>query len=295
MKWSFATVGVILIGIFGVSIILLFQNVTTTNENDYYLLKEVTEAAMIDAIDISYYRETGDLKIVKEKFVENFTRRYAESTLLVSGGYDIYFYDIMETPPKVSIFIDTNVGRFSVVGNVNDYNVQNKLDAILEYTGVNTYATSGSTYYNNPYTSKTYVHEYYAMPGCNDSSCSFNHSLKLPYELVAPNIKNVKIASVSYVGGVTSQGELGEALLNRELSFNVNTSTDYTQYINDFDTNVIVNDKSFYNCGTSTSDYVCDDINKYWISFNVNASDAGKSKAIFKYRVTWSYDEYEFS
>ena len=34
--------------------ILLFQQLTTNNENDYYLLKEVTEAAMIDAIDIPY-------------------------------------------------------------------------------------------------------------------------------------------------------------------------------------------------------------------------------------------------
>ena len=35
---------------------------------DYYLLKEVTEAAMIDAIDLVYYRQTGDLKIIKEKY-----------------------------------------------------------------------------------------------------------------------------------------------------------------------------------------------------------------------------------
>ena len=73
MKWSTVTVGVMILGIIGVSIILLFQQLTTTNENDYYLLKEITEAAMVDSIDISYYRETGELKIVREKFVENFT------------------------------------------------------------------------------------------------------------------------------------------------------------------------------------------------------------------------------
>ena len=40
MKWSTVTVGVMILGIIGVSIILLFQQLTTTNENDYYLLKE---------------------------------------------------------------------------------------------------------------------------------------------------------------------------------------------------------------------------------------------------------------
>src|SRR5699024_8809486 len=102
MKWSFLTLGIIILGITGVGIILLFQQITTSNERDYYLLKEITEASMIDAIDISYYRQTGDLKIITEKFVENFTRRFAESTILVGSGYTINFYDIIETPPKVS-------------------------------------------------------------------------------------------------------------------------------------------------------------------------------------------------
>ena len=109
MKWSTVTVGVMILGIIGVSIILLFQQLTTTNENDYYLLKEITEAAMVDSIDISYYRETGNLKIVREKFVENFTRRFAESTLIIGTKYTIKFFDVMEEPPKVSVRIDTGI------------------------------------------------------------------------------------------------------------------------------------------------------------------------------------------
>ena len=293
MKWSFATIGVILIGIFGVSIIMLFQTVTTTNENDYYLLKEVTEAAMIDAIDIPYYRETGDLKIVREKFVENFTRRYAESTLLVAGDYEIYFYDIMETPPKVSILIDTYVGKFEVAGNADDYNIQNKLDAILEYTGKNTFASSSSIYYDNPYTAKTYSHEYYAMPSRNGSSFNVQYSVKVPLELVAPNIENVKIESVEYVGNVTNQGVLGMALLNNKLSYN-GVTTNYNQFISNFATNVSNVNTSYYNCKESgNADYVCDDTNKYYVNISCNG-DTSKSNAIFKYKITWSYDEYEF-
>ena len=66
MKWSFASVGMIVLGITGIAIILLFQQITTSNENDYYLLKEITEASMIESIDLKYYRETGDLKIIKD-------------------------------------------------------------------------------------------------------------------------------------------------------------------------------------------------------------------------------------
>ena len=74
MKWSFASVGLVAAGLVGVVIILLFQNLTVNNEEDYYLLKEILEASMIDSVDLAYYRDTGKLKIVQEKLVENFTR-----------------------------------------------------------------------------------------------------------------------------------------------------------------------------------------------------------------------------
>ena len=133
MKWSFAGVGVIVFGLIGLTLIILFENVTTTSERDYYLLKEITEAAMFDSIDIAYYRDSGEVKIVKEKFVENFARRYAEDTNFSLGDYTIYMYDVMEYPPKVSVIIDTGVGTYNIAGNINDYDVANRLDAILEY------------------------------------------------------------------------------------------------------------------------------------------------------------------
>ena len=135
MKWSTVTVGVMILGIIGVSIILLFQQLTTTNENDYYLLKEITEAAMVDSIDISYYRETGELKIVREKFVENFTRRFAESTLIIGTKYTIKFFDIMEEPPKVSVRIDTGIENYKIYNTSGNYEVLNQLTGIFEYVG----------------------------------------------------------------------------------------------------------------------------------------------------------------
>ena len=97
MKWSFASIGVILIGLFGIIIILMFNEITVSNEQDYYTLKEATEAAMLESVDVAYYRLTGQIKISKEKFVENFTRRFTETSTFGQGNYDIEFYQISET------------------------------------------------------------------------------------------------------------------------------------------------------------------------------------------------------
>jgi len=132
MKWSFAGVGVIIAGLIGFSILLLFQNLTTKNEEEYYNLKEVCEASMIDAIDIAYYRDTGELKMIEQKFVENFIRRFANVTSFNSSGYKIEFYDIKEIPPKVSIIIKTGTGQINIGGSAEEFEIANKLDAILE-------------------------------------------------------------------------------------------------------------------------------------------------------------------
>ena len=68
MKWSFASVGLIIIGIFGIIIILMFNEITVSNEQDYYTLKDATEAALIESVDVAYYRLTGEIKISQEKF-----------------------------------------------------------------------------------------------------------------------------------------------------------------------------------------------------------------------------------
>lgn len=288
MKWSFATVGIFLLGIIGVSIILLFQEVTTNNENDYYLLKEVTEASMLDAVDVAYYRKTGNLKIVKEKFVENFTRRFAESTIFVTNDYNIEFYDIMEVPPKVSIIIHTEIGEYTVAGNADDYNIANKLDAILEYTGKNTDVSPGTMYYNNPYVKKTMeIDNYYAII---DNSKDNIFSLKVPDVLNAPNIKNITVDSVKNIGVGKSQGDLNQVLMRNELLYNNVSSSSYLLSINSYNGEIENVSFDVYNCSDGYNNYKCDDINKYYIKINGKI----KGKLILKYKVIWSYDEYEF-
>lgn len=133
MKWSFYSVGMIVFGIIGVAIIVLFIQLTVNSDEEYYLLKEVTEASMVDSIDFAYYRDTGNLKIVKEKFAESFFRRFAESTNINAQTYDIKISNIVESPPKVSVEITSNLGEKTIYESTDDYSVYSDLDAILEF------------------------------------------------------------------------------------------------------------------------------------------------------------------
>jgi len=121
----------IVLGIFVIVVMMLIQSVTTTNTQDYYLAKEVTEAAMMDAIDYGYWRRHGELKINAEKFVENWLRRFSEA-VNINTTYDIDFFEIYEAPPKVSVEVRTKSGSFNIGGDATTFDVINRLDAILE-------------------------------------------------------------------------------------------------------------------------------------------------------------------
>lgn len=155
----------LVLGLLGIVLINLFGNITVSNEDMYYILKEVTEASMIDAVDYKAYRigvgydgvtDTdpedqdsmhcisgipGTVRIVKEKFVESFVRRFAESAT-GNRSYKISFDDIDECPPKVTITITARekYNWLSKVLNKNETinyetdsaEIVNTLSAILE-------------------------------------------------------------------------------------------------------------------------------------------------------------------
>ncbi len=129
MKESMWGYFLIVLGVVGLSLVLLFQDVTNTDDQNYYLVKEITESSMMDAIDIGYYKISGKVTINKEKFVENFIRRYAESAGL-NKSYNIKFYDIIEEPPKVSLSVGSKSNVFSFTGE--QFNIYNRIDAIIE-------------------------------------------------------------------------------------------------------------------------------------------------------------------
>ena len=56
MKEAFWGTLIIILGLFGIVVINVFQNVTVDNDRVYYLIKESTQAAALDALDLTYYR-----------------------------------------------------------------------------------------------------------------------------------------------------------------------------------------------------------------------------------------------
>lgn len=129
MSRAMVLVGIIVLSVFTLAIVNMVENYQTGNELDYYLLEETTEAAMIDAVDIGYYKTSGGiLRMDREKFLESFVRRFAES-VNSERNYKIRVLDLNETPPKVSV----QVGSSTVATFVGeDFDIVNKVDAILE-------------------------------------------------------------------------------------------------------------------------------------------------------------------
>lgn len=146
MSQSYWGYWLILLGIFVIVIMLLISNVTTTNTQDYYLVKEVTEASLVDAVDLGYYRQSNELRINKEVFVEHFLRRFAENVAL--SDYQVDFYGLYEAPPKVSVRVTTKSATYNIAASDTSFDISNKIDAILDLDG--TVLSSGKQDNNLP-------------------------------------------------------------------------------------------------------------------------------------------------
>lgn len=145
----------LLLGLMAVGLLLLFSSINTKNEQNYYLLKEVTQNAMMDSLDRDTqknglssdkevensscpYGKPGTLRIVTEAFLESFTRRWAEAAS-TSKKYKIEIFDIQECPPKVSLRVTSTedsswvrrLFRGTNTGN-DEVEIVNELSAILE-------------------------------------------------------------------------------------------------------------------------------------------------------------------
>ena len=98
MKYGFWGIALVSAGLIGIVFIAMFQSITINDQTEYYVLKEAMEAAMLESVDMACYSlgdEDGDVyvfgdntkkacgsndvKIIEQKFVENFTRRFAAS------------------------------------------------------------------------------------------------------------------------------------------------------------------------------------------------------------------------
>lgn len=131
MKETYWGYWIVILGVFVVVILLLIQNVTSNSTEDYYNVKQISEAAMIDAIDYNYYNQFGELKINKEKFIESFLRRFADVASLTTS-YEVMFTEIYEAPPKVSVEITSETDTYVVGTDAESLEMSNRIDAILE-------------------------------------------------------------------------------------------------------------------------------------------------------------------
>lgn len=122
-------VGVLMLAVMALAVINIINNYSASNELTESLLKDTVEAAMLDAVDLSYYRVSGGVvRMDKEKFVENFTRRFAES-VSSDKDYQVKVYDIYEIPPKVTIQVGSSTtSTFEGEG----LDIVNKISGILE-------------------------------------------------------------------------------------------------------------------------------------------------------------------
>jgi len=130
MRESFWGTMILSFGVIAIIFIYFFQNITNTDQQNYNLLKETTEAAMFDSIDQTEYQKNGNIKINAEKFIENFVRRYAENASL-SNTYVIEIYHISEYPPKVSLLVKSTEST-NATGEILNFDITNRIDAILE-------------------------------------------------------------------------------------------------------------------------------------------------------------------
>lgn len=148
MKESIWGYWIVVLGISIISVMILLQSYSTTNEQDYFLIKSVLQSSMLEAVDYGYFSDTGKMKMNKEKFVENFVRRFSE-TVNIQKEYDINFYNIYEMPPAASVSVksntnQTNLGSSNGLGSSQSVESTNRLTGIL-YTTTDFVETAGKT------------------------------------------------------------------------------------------------------------------------------------------------------
>lgn len=125
-------VGIIVLGLAALLLVNIVSNYSSGGELDYYLLKETTEASIIDAMDDTFETKFGIQRMDKERFVESFLRRFADN-VDETRTYTIQFIDLNEVPPKVSVRINSNTVLEAQGESVS---INTQLDQIVEANAV---------------------------------------------------------------------------------------------------------------------------------------------------------------
>ncbi len=146
MQSSYWGYWLIVLGVGIIGLMISVQGITTNTTQDYYSLREITEASMLEAVDYGYYRDYNEVKMNKEKFMEVFVRMLAE-TMGTADTYEVNFYAIYEAPPKVSVEIRSSSGT-GFIPSAGDYDTTSRIDAIIQIHAEQV-GTPGSSNTNN--------------------------------------------------------------------------------------------------------------------------------------------------
>lgn len=130
MNKGMLTIGIIIMAVTSFIMVNVISSWTRGDELDYYLVKETAEAAMEDAVDITFYRDSGQIRMDTEKFVENFLIRFAKG-VDNTRDYEVSFYDLNEVPPKVSVKVES-INSLGYAGD--NVQISTIYDGILEST-----------------------------------------------------------------------------------------------------------------------------------------------------------------
>ncbi len=155
MNKGMVMIGVIIMAIFGIIAINMITSQQVGQELDYYLLKDTTEAAMEDAMSYEFYGETGINRMDKEKFMESFIRRFADS-VDATRTYDIEFIDLNETPPKVSVRISS---KSNFINSNEQTDITTSVDMVVESDYQDDVFTTNLLDKNNKTSTKDYTNK----------------------------------------------------------------------------------------------------------------------------------------
>lgn len=294
MRYSYAAVSMIFVGMLAFVILMVFQDITVNNEADYYSIKEAMEASMVESIDKSYYARTGELKIVEQKFVANFTRRFANGTMGISNNYIIDFYDIMESPPKASVVIRNNTDLMVISKNSTD--IVNSLTSILEAT-VDRSSYDNKVCNGNIKTGSITINDYYSYLAKGDSTSYKMNVANVKSKIGKENILNLRVSEIKGVKTINGQID-GIRYDNAYVSYRANgswnpvptgsqTKVGYEEN-NCYSSNVEVRIKDA--TGQDNDEYPVVGVKTLTTDVSVSGCNDSNRATLINYTVVWKYD-----
>lgn len=156
MKTAMWAVFIFILGVVGIVLINIFGNITTTNQQDYTLLKNSVEASMYDAIDVASYRAGFYVCTNQENLTfdnkNNYTIINRQANLDYTSSFKNYNKCqevIGEVKILADVFQESFLRRFTEnINNNKSYKVT--IQEIIEYppkvsVRVDTYNTYNST------------------------------------------------------------------------------------------------------------------------------------------------------